>query len=185
MTSQPASKASLHLVLGGSRSGKSRHAEALAQSSGLPVCYVATYATHSDDAEMRARIEQHRERRPAHWKTVENRFDLEALLRENPGDLLLVDCLTMWLSFRHGQQLSGGQILAELEATLRTGREKQCALILVSNELGMGLVPATPAGRAFRDLCGQANQLAAAHAAKVELMVAGLPLTLKADGEFS
>ncbi|MDQ3622924.1 MAG: bifunctional adenosylcobinamide kinase/adenosylcobinamide-phosphate guanylyltransferase [Verrucomicrobiota bacterium] len=183
MIAQPAPQASLHLVIGGSRSGKSRHAEALASSSGLPVCYVATYATHADDAEMRKRIEQHRERRPAHWKTVENRFDLQELMREHEGELLLVDCLTLWLSFLQVQQRSEEQILAELEAALRMAGEKSGALILVSNELGMGLVPVTPAGRDFRDLCGRANQLAAAHATRVDFMVAGLPLTLKGSRE--
>ena len=88
----------LHFVLGGSRSGKSRHAEALAAASGMPVCFVATYATECMDEEMRARIAQHRSRRPSHWSTLENRFDLRNQVLESGNTLLLVDSVTLWLS---------------------------------------------------------------------------------------
>ncbi|HSH39348.1 MAG TPA: bifunctional adenosylcobinamide kinase/adenosylcobinamide-phosphate guanylyltransferase [Chthoniobacterales bacterium] len=171
--------ASLHLVLGGNRSGKSRRAEELAERSGFPVCYVATCATEAADEEMLARIAQHRQRRPSHWRTVENRFDLRAVMSEHASSLLLVDCLTLWLSFCHGQSRSAESVIAELEEALETARRMERGMILVSDEVGLGLVPSSPEGRAFRDLCGSANQLAASYATKVELVVAGLPLVLK------
>jgi adenosylcobinamide kinase / adenosylcobinamide-phosphate guanylyltransferase len=169
----------IHLVLGGSRSGKSRHAETMATASGLPVRYLATYCTNVLDEEMRARIESHRRRRPSHWKTIENRYDLLNQILENDGSLLLVDCLTLWLSFQQMQSRPAESILTELEEALTTAREQKSSLILVSNEVGTGLVSATPEGRSFGDLCGCANQLVARHATRVEYIIAGLPMVLK------
>jgi adenosylcobinamide kinase/adenosylcobinamide-phosphate guanylyltransferase len=172
----------IHLVLGGSRSGKSRHAETVAAASGLPVRYLATFYAKVVDEEMSARIESHRQRRPSHWKTIENRYDLRNQILENEDSLLLVDCLTLWLSFQQIQSRTAESILMELEQALETAREQESALILVSNEVGTGLVPATPEGRSFGDLCGSANQLMARHATKVEYIIAGLPLVLKGGG---
>jgi adenosylcobinamide kinase / adenosylcobinamide-phosphate guanylyltransferase len=172
----------VHLVVGGSRSGKSRHAETVAAASGLPVSYLATYRTEEADEEMRARIERHRQRRPGHWKTIENRYDLRNQILENDGRLLLVDCLTLWLSFQQMQARSAESILAELEEAMQAARERGRAVILVSNEVGTGLIPSTPEGRAFRDLCGSANQLVARYATTVEYLVVGLPLLLKGEG---
>jgi len=171
---------SIHLVLGGSRSGKSCHAESVAAASGMPVCYMATCLTAIADDEMLARITAHRTRRPTHWKTIENRYDLQNQILENKGSLLLVDCLTLWLSMLQSQARSPESILAELEQALEAARDQPSgAILLVSNDVGSGLVPVTPEGRSFRDLCGSANQLVARHATKVEFMVAGLPLLLK------
>ena len=169
----------IHLVLGGSRSGKSRHAETMAAASGLPVRYLATYYASIVDEEMRVRIESHRQRRPRHWKTIENRHDLRNQILESDGSLLLVDCLTLWLSFRQMQSHPSESILMELEQALATACERESALILVSNEVGTGVVPATSEGRSFGDLCGSANQLAARYATKVEYIIAGLPVVLK------
>jgi len=170
----------LHFVLGGSRSGKSRRAEELAHQSSLPVVYIATCSTALADPEMQTRIEQHRERRPAEWKTIENRFDLKNLVVEHEGALLLLDCLTLWLSFRQ-MTAKDSEIIAELEEVLRHARELGRPLIFVSNEIGTGLVPASAEARRFRDLAGMANQLVASQATRVELMVAGLPLILKGE----
>jgi adenosylcobinamide kinase/adenosylcobinamide-phosphate guanylyltransferase len=167
------------LILGGSRSGKSRHAEALAAASSLPVSYIATCDTSLMDDEMRARVGQHRGRRPADWRTIEDRFDLTNLLGEQRGRLLLVDCLTLWLAWQQMQKRAEDETLSELEAVLRAAAQHVPELILVSNELGMGMVPASSETRGFRDLCGRANQIAASHAARVEFMIAGLPLALK------
>jgi adenosyl cobinamide kinase/adenosyl cobinamide phosphate guanylyltransferase len=172
----------LHFVLGGSRSGKSRHAEALATSSGMPVCFVATYATDLMDEEMRARIAQHRSRRPSHWRTLENRFDLRNQVVESENTLLLVDSVTLWLSYHLMQRCTPEPILADLEEALQIARELGRAVILVSDEVGMGLVPSIQEGRVFRDLCGSANQLITRHATKVEFIVAGLPWILKGGG---
>jgi len=172
----------LHFVLGGSRSGKRRHAEALAAASGMAVCFVATYATDTVDEEMQARIVQHRNRRPSHWRTLENRFDLRNQVLESENTLLLVDSVTLWLSFHLMQRRPPELILADLEESLQIVRDLGRAVILVSDEVGMGLVPATQEGRIFRDLCGSANQLITRHATKVEFIVAGLPWILKGGG---
>ncbi|MBV9491373.1 MAG: bifunctional adenosylcobinamide kinase/adenosylcobinamide-phosphate guanylyltransferase [Verrucomicrobia bacterium] len=172
---------SITLILGGSRSGKSRRAESLASAASCPVTYVATCATAWMDDEMRARVRRHRQDRPADWTTIEDRFDLEGLVAQTGGCLLLVDCLTLWLSHQWMQRPDETQILTELERALGLMAATDRRVILVSNELGMGLVPATPDLRGFRDLCGRANQLAAGYAACVELMLAGLPLTLKGE----
>jgi adenosylcobinamide kinase/adenosylcobinamide-phosphate guanylyltransferase len=175
----PSMKSFLHFVVGGSRSGKSQHAESVAIASGLPVSYLATYCTDYADEEMLERIELHRQRRPAHWKTIENRYDLRNLILENDGRLLLLDCLTLWLSFQQLQSRSAASILVELEEAIRAARENQRAMILVSNEVGSSLIPSTPEGRSYCDLCGSANQLVARHATTVEYLVVGLPLLLK------
>ncbi|HZC36618.1 MAG TPA: bifunctional adenosylcobinamide kinase/adenosylcobinamide-phosphate guanylyltransferase [Chthoniobacterales bacterium] len=169
----------IHFVIGGSRSGKSHRAESLAIASGQAVAYIATYAADPCDKEMRTRVERHRQQRPLGWRTIENRFDLESIVRESTDVLLLLDCLTLWLSFHLAAGRSLDQILSELEQALQRVREFQRSLIIVSNEVGAGLVPSTPQGRTFRDLCGLANQLVATHATIVELIVAGLPLVLK------
>jgi adenosylcobinamide kinase/adenosylcobinamide-phosphate guanylyltransferase len=167
------------LILGGSRSGKSRRAEGLAAASSLPVSYVATCDTSLMDDEMRARVGQHRGRRPAEWRTIEDRFDLTNVLGEQRGRLLLVDCLTLWLAWQHTRQRAEEETLRELEAVLAAAAHHACGVILVSNELGMGIVPTSSETRGFRDLCGRANQLAASRATRVEFMIAGLPMVLK------
>lgn len=169
----------IHFVLGGSRSGKSRRAESLAKASGQSVAYIATYAQDPVDEEMRQRVRRHQEQRPSDWKTIENRFDLGNVVRESKDVLFLLDCLTLWLSFHLTTGRSSEQILKELEETLLLIRELEHRIIIVSNEVGAGIVPLAPESRAFRDLSGLANQLVAHHANTVELMVAGLPLVLK------
>jgi len=170
----------IELVLGGARSGKSRHASERAAASGLPVIYVAT--AQGLDAEMSARIAQHKQERPAGWKTVEAPLDLPraliALVR--PGRCVLVDCLTLWLT---NVMLAAGQdaarLQAEIDALLGALGRVQGRVILVSNEVGMGLVPDTPLGRAFRDEQGRLNQKVAALSRRVVFIAAGLPLLLK------
>ena len=155
------------------------YAETLAVASGLPVRYLATCATEVADEEMRQRIALHRDRRPRHWHTVENRFDLRNQIVESEGSLLLVDSMTLWLSYLLMQQRAKESILAELQEALDVALELRRSVILVSDEVGGGVVPSTAEGRAFRDLSGSANQMLARCATKVELVVAGLPLVLK------
>ena len=169
----------IHFVLGASRSGKSRRAESLANASGRSVAYIATYAVDPMDVEMRLRVERHQQQRPSDWRTIENRFDLGNIVRETKDVLFLLDCHTLWLSFHLTKGRSSEQILKELEQTLLLIRELERFFIIVSNEVGAGIVPLTPESRAFSDLCGSANQLVAAYATTVELIVAGLPLVLK------
>jgi adenosylcobinamide kinase/adenosylcobinamide-phosphate guanylyltransferase len=165
----------LTLVLGGARSGKSLHAEALVTAFAPPWIYVAT-AEPLDD-EMRARIAEHRARRGADWRTVEAPTDLAgALAGIRDGGAVLVDCLTLWLS---NLMLAGADVEAEsarLEAVL-TGIA--APVVLVSNEVGFGIVPDNALARRFRDAQGRLNQRMAARAARVVLMVAGLPLVVK------
>jgi adenosylcobinamide kinase / adenosylcobinamide-phosphate guanylyltransferase len=174
-------KIPLHLILGGSRSGKSRRAEEIAAAKGVPVTYVATYATAQSDPEMEERVARHRKQRPAHWTSIENRFDLKALFQEQRNSLILVDCLTLWLSYRQMTGASEDVILAELEEAVQSISPESPGLIVVSNETGLGLVPSSPEGRSFRDLAGRANQLVARLSSRVEFMVAGLPMLLKGD----
>ena len=163
----------LVLVLGGARSGKSRYAESLIPGEAL---YIAT-ATASDE-EMRARIAAHRARRGARWEVVEEPLELaECLARHaRPGRPVLVDCLTLWLSNTMLAERSPETGRALLLAALRAA---PAPVVLVSNEVGLGIVPATPLGRAFRDEAGRMNQEIAGMADRVVFMAAGLPLVLK------
>ncbi len=174
---------SIILVLGGVRSGKSRYAQQLAQSS-TRVKFVAT-AERRDDEEMHRKIERHRAERPAHWTTVEEPFELSRIIRssEEDCDALLIDCLTLFganLTERYaGDENRLQAIVEELCITLRASSRK---VILVSNEVGSGVVPAHQLGRRFRDVVGEINQQVAVLADTVLLMVAGLPLALKGGG---
>jgi len=171
---------SVTLILGGARSGKSRRAEALACSSDMPVIYVATSPEMKEDMAWQQRIEQHRLHRPQHWQTIEEPLALVDVLRDEKykGNLLLVDCLTLWLS---------NLLLAEKNIEMETAQLcealEQCVnpVILVSNEVGMGLVPETPLGREFRDVQGRLNQAVAAVVDRVEFVAAGLPICLKGE----
>jgi adenosylcobinamide kinase/adenosylcobinamide-phosphate guanylyltransferase len=164
------------LVLGGARSGKSAFAEQLIGNSGLARIYLAT-ATAGDD-EMRSRITHHRERRGDGWITVEEPLALvDALTREaTHGRAVLVDCLTLWLS---------NLMLAERDPHVEACRltrflgVARYPVVLVSNEVGLGLVPETPLGRSFRDAQGRLNQIVAATVPNVVFIAAGLPLWLK------
>jgi adenosylcobinamide kinase / adenosylcobinamide-phosphate guanylyltransferase len=165
------------LVLGGARSGKSRHAEALARETGLRRVYVATAQAFDD--EMAQRIARHREDRAADgWTTIEEPYGLPMVIAREarPDSVLLVDCLTLWLS---NLMLGERNIEASQTAFLSMLRGARGPVILVSNEVGMGIVPETPLGRRFRDAQGRLNQQVAAQCAHVILVAAGLPLTLK------
>ena len=164
------------LVLGGARSGKSRFAEQLARESGLAHVYLAT-ATAGDD-EMRARIAHHRTQRGDGWRTVEEPLALvEALSRDaGGGRVVLVDCLTLWLSnLMHASR----DVEAEVDALAGWLRDTRHPVLMVSNEVGLGLVPETPLGRDFRDAQGRLNQAIAAAVPNVAFVAAGLPLWLK------
>ena len=164
------------LVLGGARSGKSVFAEKLIGDSGLVRVYLAT-ATPEDD-EMRTRIGHHRDRRGDGWVTVEEPLALvDALTREaTHGRAVLVDCLTLWLSNlmlgERDPDIEGRRLTRFLEVA-------KYPIVLVSNEVGLGLVPETPLGRKFRDAQGRLNQIVAATVPNVVFIAAGLPLWLK------
>lgn len=164
------------LVLGGARSGKSAFAEQIVRDSGLQAVYVAT-ATAGDE-EMHARIAHHRARRGDNWQTIEEPLDLAAVLTREarPGRILLVDCLTLWLS---NLMHAGIDIAAASQRLCETLGHVPCPIVLVSNEVGLGLVPETPLGREFRDEQGRLNQRIAACVDEVAFVAAGLPLWIK------
>ena len=170
----------LTLVLGGARSGKSRYAEGLVEARPSPWLYVATAQAWDD--EMRVRIAEHRARRPAPWETVDAPRDLASAIREAPaGRPVLVDCLTLWLT--NAMLDEAADLAAELDALVEACRAAPGPLVLVSNEVGFGIVPENALARRFRDEAGRLHQRLAAQADRVVLVVAGLPMTIKGDSE--
>ncbi len=171
-----------HLILGGARSGKSAYAEKLATESGLAVTYIASAQIY--DAEFGARIQHHKDRRPADWALVEEPHYLAATLKRlaAPNQCLIVDCLTLWLAQWicadcNPPKESSWQ--AEREALLAALSSLAGTVIFVSNEVGMGIVPLGEINRQFQDEQGRLNQAVAAVANKVTFVAAGLPLKLK------
>jgi adenosylcobinamide kinase/adenosylcobinamide-phosphate guanylyltransferase len=167
------------LVLGGARSGKSRHALAEARSAACRTGFVAT--AEALDGQMRERIARHRAERPRDWITVEEPLDLALACRglARRVDLIVVDCLTVWVS----NQMAGGRdddaVLSAADGLATLMTERLCSLVLVSNEVGEGVHPPTEIGLRFRDVLGSVNQCIAAAADRVTLMVAGIPVEIK------
>ncbi|BCP53432.1 adenosylcobinamide kinase/adenosylcobinamide phosphate guanyltransferase [Kaistia sp. 32K] len=172
------------LILGGARSGKSRFAEAIVSRTGLPATYLATAEIR--DAEMQARISTHRERRGGDWTTVEEPLELtdRVAALADPDRVLLVDCLTLWLSNLMEAERDIPAEAARLAEALRGARGP---VVLVSNEVGSGIVPMNALARRFADEQGRLNQQIAAAVETVFLVAAGLPVRLKPnpDTEFA
>jgi adenosylcobinamide kinase/adenosylcobinamide-phosphate guanylyltransferase len=173
---------SVHLILGGARSGKSAYAEKLALKSGLAVSYIATAQIY--DAEFAARVQHHKNRRPANWTLVEEPHFLAQTLTRLAAEnqCLIVDCLTLWLAQWicpdcNPPKESNWQ--SEREAVLTILAKLPGTIMLVSNEVGMGIVPLGEINRQFRDEQGRLNQAVAAVANQVTFVAAGLPLKLK------
>ena len=178
MTGKQRRKSRLILVLGGAASGKSQIALDLAGQKG-PRAFVAT--GQALDREMKVRIERHRATRPPDWETAEVPTELAAWIFDK-GDTyqtVVIDCLTLWLSNLKGRSLRDLDVVDATADLLRAIRTTKARVVIVSNELGLGLVPATKPVRAFRDLAGKVNQQVAAEADEVYLAVSGLPLRLK------
>lgn len=176
------------LILGGARSGKSGYAESKAETSGMAVTCIVT--AQPGDQEMTARIHHHREKRPTHWKVVEEPVLLAATLKAlaAPGRCLLVDCLTLWLSnLLHADR--GDAVADSRESVFAREREALVAtlpalaghIIFVSNEVGMGIVPLGELSRRFSDEAGRLHQDLAGICDRVTLMIAGLPLAVKGN----
>jgi adenosylcobinamide kinase/adenosylcobinamide-phosphate guanylyltransferase len=166
-------------ITGGARSGKSRLAEARAREFGTPLCYLAT--GQAGDGEMTDRIARHQARRGPEWQTLEEPLRLLEAIQGHDGyfSAMLLDCLTLWLSnllFHYGNP---GQVLEEVRALAGAFGGLQTPLVIVSNEVGMGIVPENQLARTFRDLAGEANELIAAAADEVYVTFSGLPLKLK------
>lgn len=168
----------ISLVLGGAASGKSRYAQGLAESCAGTLLYVAT--AHAGDEEMAARIARHQAVRGARWRTLEAPLELAALVPAAAGHgAVLVDCVTLWLTnlLLAGEDVE--RVWPAVETFIAALDRLTVPLLLVSNEVGQGIVPEHPLGRSFRDLAGQVNQRLAARADAVWLVAAGLPLRLK------
>jgi len=171
-------RSKLILVLGGAASGKSQAALDLAGQVG-PKAFVAT--GEALDREMAVRIDRHRATRASDWMTAEVPCDIAEWFNKNTSyyQTIVLDCLTLWLSNLHGRGLNDLAITNATEDLLHAIRATRARVVVVSNELGLGLVPATKAVRAFRDLAGRVNQQVAAEADEVYLTISGLPLRLK------
>lgn len=172
------------LITGGARSGKSVLAEKLALEFPAPLCYLATAETL--DGEMQQRVRLHRERRGEEWQTLEEPLDLLRALKGCDGryGVILVDCITLWLSnllfaYENREEEPEGLILADVRQFADCLREMESPVILVSNEVGMGIVPENRLARLYRDIAGRANQLLAAAADEVHVVISGIPLRLK------
>jgi adenosylcobinamide kinase/adenosylcobinamide-phosphate guanylyltransferase len=176
----------LTLILGGARSGKSSYAEQLAVESGGTVLYVAT--AQAWDAEMAARIAAHQAQRPAGWQTLEAPCAVGAAIgaADKAADVVLVDCMTLLannvliaLPEDAGEAEATAALMAEVDSLLAAYAAGDASWLVVSNEVGLGIVPAYPLGRLYRDALGRANQRLAAAADRVVFMVAGLPMVVK------
>jgi len=177
----------LLFVTGGARSGKSSYAERLAAAQPHPVTYIATLEPLDD--EMRHRIARHQQQRPEDWTTIEPpRALAQAILEVSPEHCILLDCLSLWVSNRllplgddpplDAIATLEDQLVAELQQLIEAAGTRDADTIIVTNEVGAGVVPPTPLGRAYRDLLGRANQLISTHADRAWLLVAGRPLEL-------
>ena len=171
-----------HLILGGARSGKSAYTEKLAIMSHLPVTYIATAQVY--DEEFKQRVQHHKDRRPKHWKIVESPFNLANTIKTEAaeGRCVIVDCLTLWLAqciCHDCAPNEGVNWQQEKQALLDILPDLLGEVILVSNEVGMGIVPLGEINRRFQDEQGRLNQAVAELCTNVKFIVAGLPLVLK------
>ena len=165
----------LYLILGGARSGKSRHAEALVEAAPPPWRYIAT--AEALDGEMRRRIDEHRKRRGKGWQTVEAPLELATALDDAPADApILVDCLTLWLS---NLMLNERPLEPAVEALMDALERRRGLTVLVSNEVGLGIVPENRLARDFRDAAGALHRRVAARAQHMHFMVAGIATIVK------
>ena len=183
------------LVTGGARSGKSHFAQQLALESDESVLFVAT--AEAGDEEMRQRIEEHRQQRPTAWRTLETPTHVGNQIPKVIAEAktVIIDCITLLISnilSRYSEHIDKvtdalrleKEVVAEISELIRCMDQMQASFIIVTNEVGLGLVPANEIGRLYRDLLGKANQMLARRADEVYLMVAGIPLLIKPAGTF-
>ncbi|MDD4984763.1 MAG: bifunctional adenosylcobinamide kinase/adenosylcobinamide-phosphate guanylyltransferase [Dehalococcoidales bacterium] len=177
------------LIVGGARSGKSRFAQELAEKTGEAVLFVAT--AEAGDEEMSRRIEKHRKSRPVSWRTLEATDNLSGRIsREISGEgVVIIDCITLLVNNitgsygdRYSEGLIEDKVTAEIRELIECIDRTDARFIIVSNEVGLGLVPPNKLGRFYRDILGRANQLLARRADEVYLMICGLPVAIKTPG---
>lgn len=182
------------LIIGGARSGKSHFAQELARKQAKPVLFVAT-ATASDE-EMKQRIEEHKKARPVEWRTLETSFGLAHNILQNIGSIrvVVIDCITLLVNnifgihnYRVDEQsdisLIESLLTTEIKELIDCINQKNATFIIVTNEVGLGLVPDNKVGRIYRDLLGKANQMLAERSDKIYMMVAGIPVLIKPTTE--
>ncbi len=171
------------LITGGCRSGKSRHALMLARDIPGDKLYVAT--AEALDSEMEERIAKHQREREAEWETHEEPTKLIQVFEqlENRNGVLVLDCLTLWISNLLGENLGSDSILAETKRLMDQCEQMHCQIIFVTNEVGAGIVPENKLARDFRDLVGGVNQLIAQRCDGVIHMVSGIPVTIKNESQ--
>ncbi|MFA5055550.1 MAG: bifunctional adenosylcobinamide kinase/adenosylcobinamide-phosphate guanylyltransferase [Dehalococcoidia bacterium] len=171
----------LVLILGGVRSGKSSYAQKLASEFGDRILFLAT--AEAGDEEMKSRIARHKSSRPESWHTIEEPLDISSALLSETGntDVVIVDCITVWLSnlLMRDEKLSEQEMTDAVDGLIYSYAQGEATYIIVSGEVGMGIVPEHPLGRVFRDYLGLANQRLAGKADRVVLMVAGIPVDVK------
>ena len=179
-------KSNFTLILGGARSGKSSYAQRLAEESGRPVTFLAT--AQALDDEMSMRIQKHRLERPATWQTLEVSVNVASCLQQIDSNTVILDCVTLLINNLMMQFVQNDlveeapfmiAVQKEIDALIAGLREKEKDWLIISNEVGLGLVPAYQMGRVYRDAIGWANQRLAQAADKVIFMVAGIPTTIK------
>jgi adenosylcobinamide kinase/adenosylcobinamide-phosphate guanylyltransferase len=179
-------KSSITLILGGARSGKSSHAQSLAEATGKPVTFLAT--AQALDEEMSTRIQKHRAERPAGWKTLEVPCAIASPVSQIKSDVVILDCVTLLVSNLLMQFVREDvveelpfmlAVQEEIESLITTIHQQKQDWFIISNEVGLGLVPPYQMGRVYRDALGSANQRLARDADRVLFMVAGLPMVVK------
>lgn len=168
----------LTVLLGGARSGKSALALALASEHDGGVTYIATSPRIEADDELDARIAAHRAERPPHWRTVEEEHDLAGALRESGDDLVVIDCLTLWVSNRTWRGDGDDAIVRAASQDAAAAAARRGPTIAVSNEVGLGVHPSSAEGRRYRDVLGRVNQVWCAASDRALLLVAGRALAL-------
>lgn len=170
------------LLLGGVRSGKSRLAVELAARTSAPVTMIAT--AQARDADMTSRIARHRAERPSDWTTVEERVDVSAAVDHVPDDQTVVlDCLTLWVSNLMERELSDEAIAERAREAAELAARRSGLVVVVTNEVGSGVIPESPLGRRFSEMLGRVNGIWAEVAERSALVVAGRILTLRDAGE--
>ncbi len=180
----------LIFILGGIRSGKSRYAgeivNKISKNENKKIVYIATYKNDGKDAEMTERIERHKNNRPNTWNVMEvgKIYDVASKLREIENSVIIIDCLTLLVSnfFAENKNADESSITSEIEKMLkeiRKGIKKNNDIIIISNEVGQGIIPPNKISRRYADLLGRANQIVAKHSAQFYFMFAGIPLKIK------
>lgn len=166
------------LILGGARSGKSSFAEELAKKSDNPVTVIASAQAFDED--MRARITEHRRSRPGSWRTIEEPIQLaSALARVPASDTAVVDCITVWLGNMFHEGRSESEVYVEVDRFIETMSQRRGTTIVVSNEVGLGIVPATELGRSYRDVLGRVNTRISNGVDRSMFLIAGRALELR------